>query len=277
MGKRLISFTLCIFVLIFLVACSNDDKTKAESDGDKNVRIIKVATGHTSKPLSWIDKDGEVTGYEPEIIKELDKVIDGYKFELVAVEDSAGETGLATGKYDMLAGGLGFTEERAEQYIIPSESNGRALIKIYVGKDSGIEGIEDLVGKNISPLSPAGATLKTVKDWEAEHPEHKLKYDLADVGIPMADRLKEISNGKYDALFYPSSYGQIKIIEDQKLAVRATDPIKIIPTFFMIHKSEENEKLKEAIDEGLKKLKDSGKLSELSVEFYDEDVFQYDK
>jgi len=277
MRKKSISFTILILVLSLLAACnSGDSETKVDAEGNSDVRTIKVATGHTSKPLSWVDEAGEVTGYEPELIKELDKVIDEYEFELVAVEDSAGETGLATGKYDMLAGGMGFTEERAKQYLVPSESNGRALIKIYVAEDSDIEGIQDLVGKNISPLSPAGATFATVKGWEDENPEYKLKYDLADVGIPMADRLKEIANGKYDALFYPSSYGQIKIIEDQKLAVRATDPIKIIPTFFMIHKSTENEELRDAIDKGLKELAESGKLSELSIEFYDEDVFQYD-
>ncbi|MGG0644112.1 transporter substrate-binding domain-containing protein [Sporosarcina gallistercoris] len=278
MRRKFISFTMFVFVLVLLAACKSGDKeTKAVGDGDSDVRTIKVATGHTSKPLSWVDEGGKVTGYEPEIIKELDKIMDGYEFELVAVEDSAGETGLATGKYDMLAGGMGFTEERAKQYLVPEESNGRALIKMYVAEDSGIETMEDVEGMKISPLSPAGATYKAVKDWEDENPKYQLKYDLADVGIPIADRLKEIANGKYDVLFYPSSYGQIKIIEDQKLAVRATDPIKIIPTFFMIHKSEENEKLKEAIDEGLRELADSGKLSELSVEFYDEDVFQYDE
>ncbi|MGE7919020.1 transporter substrate-binding domain-containing protein [Viridibacillus sp. NPDC093762] len=277
MLKKLISFTMFISALILLAACNSGDKEKtADVAGGSGVRTIKVATGHTSKPLSWVDKDGKVTGYEPELIKELDKIIDEYKFELIAVEDSAGETGLATGKYDMLAGGMGYTEERAEQYLVPSESNGRALIKIYVAEDSGIDGIEDLEGLKISPLSPAGATLRTVQEWEAENPDYKLTYKLADVGIPIADRLKEIANGKYDALFYPSSYGQIQIIKDQNLSVRATDPIKIIPTFFMIHKSKENEKLRDAIDKGIKELAKSGKLSELSIEFYDEDVFQYD-
>ncbi|MCC3359169.1 transporter substrate-binding domain-containing protein [Bacillus sp. REN16] len=279
MKRKLITFTIFILVLI-LAACNSDsvdnETTKADSDSDSEVRTIKVATGHTSKPLSWVDDDGEVTGYEPELIKELDKILEDYEFELIAVEDSAGETGLATGKYDMLAGGLGYTQEREEQYLIPEESNGRALIKIYVGEDSGIEGMEDLAGKKISPLSPAGATLKAVQDLEKENPEYKLEYELADVGIPIADRLKEIGNGKYDALFYPSSYGQIKIIEEQNLPVRATDPIKIIPTYFMIHKSEENEKLRDAVSEGIKELKDNGTLSELSIEFYDEDVFQYD-
>lgn len=277
MGKKSILSTILIFVLIVLAACnSGDSETKADTTGDSDVRTIKVATGHTSKPLSWVDEAGEVTGYEPEVVKELDKIIDEYEFELVGVEDSAGETGLATGKYDMLAGGLGFTEEREKKYIVPTESNGRALIKMYVSEDSDIQGMEDLEGKNISPLSPAGATLKAVQDWEKENPEYNLEYDLADVGIPIADRLKEVGNGKYDTLFYPSSYGQIKIIKDQNLPVRATDPIKIIPTFFMIYKSDENQKLRDAVDEGLKELAKSGKLSELSIKFYDEDVFQYD-
>lgn len=277
MKKKSILLVASVLGLSLLTACnSTDNKSQAEGTGDSGVRTIKVATGHTSKPLSWVDENGEVTGYEPELIKELDKVLEDYDFELFGVEDSAGETGLATGKYDMLAGGLGFTEERAEQYIIPSESSGRALIKIYVAENSGIESIQDLVGKKISPLSPAGATYKTVKDWEQEHPEFKLKYDLADVGIPIADRLKEVATGKYDALFYPSSYGQIEIIKDQKLPVVGLDPVKIIPTFFMIHKSEENEELKQAIDKGLKELAEAGVLSELSTKFYAEDVFQYD-
>lgn len=277
MRKTSILLSVSLLSVSLLAACnSGEGSSQAEGTEDGGVRTIQVATGHTSKPLSWVDEKGEVTGYEPELIKELDKVLEDYEFVLNGVEDSAGETGLATGKYDLLAGGLGFTEERAEQYIIPEESSGRALIKIYVAEDSGIESIEDLVGKKISPLSPAGATYKTVKDWETEHPDYKLEYELADVGIPIADRLKEIANGKYDALFYPSSYGQIEIIEEQKLPIIGLDPVKIIPTFFMIHKSEENEELKKAIDEGLKELAEAGVLSELSKEFYAEDVFQYD-
>ncbi len=78
------------------------------------------------------------------------KKLEGYEFNMEGASDSAGEIGLDTGQYDMLAQGLILSPEREESYLVPDESNGPSLMKIFAtGDQEGeIESLDDLQGKN---------------------------------------------------------------------------------------------------------------------------------
>lgn len=271
--------------LLLLVACGgNEDTGGSESsddatttnDGSGDVRVVEVAVPPTSKPLSW-EEDGEILGYEPDILRAIDERLDDFELQLVPVGDSAAEIGLDTGKYPMIAQGLFKSDERAEKYLIPEEHNGASLMRIYVHADNDdIHEMKDLVGKKIVPTTPSGGVFNFITRWNEENPDYVIEFETSDAGLSYADRLKEVESGKYDALVLPSNLGQNEIIEQENLQIRVTDPVEIFPTYFMIHKSEENEALLEAVNGALKELKEEGILSELSIEYYGEDVFQFE-
>src|SRR5699024_671455 len=96
-----------------------------------------------------------------------------------------------------------------------------------------------------------------------------------DISYP--ERLKSVQSGQYDALVLPSNYGEAKIIKKLGLKIKATEPVQINKTYLLIHKSDENKELSEAVNKALKELKDDGTLSDLSNQYYGEDVFEYDK
>lgn len=276
MIKKLKNVILFSFVLL-LAACGSQETASNSEASDSEVREIKVAVPPTSKPLSWKNENGELVGYEPDILRLVDEKLTDYSFNLVGVADSAAEIGLDTGKYDMIAQGLFKSEERAEKYLIPSQHNGASLMKIYTNEENkDIKGMKDLVGKRIVPPSPGGGVFNFITNWNEENPSHQIEFKTSDAGISYADRLKEVDAGKYDALILPSNLGQSKIIEKLNLNIHVTDPVKIFPTYFMIHNTEENKDLTEKVSNALKELKDEGKLSELSIKYYDEDVFQYE-
>lgn len=265
---------LALTGLLLLGACSDGEATAEEESG---VRTISVAVPPTSKPLSW-EENGKLVGYEPDILALLDEKLDDYKIKLVGVADSAAEIGLDTGKYDMLAQGLFKSDERAEKYLIPDESNGASLMRIYKRSDSDdIESMEDLPGKKIVPTTPTGGVFNFITDWNKNNPDHEIEFQTSDAGLSYADRMKEVESGKYDALILPSNLGQSEIIKSQNMDIVTTEPVKVFPTYFMIYKSDENEKLRDEVSNALAELKEEGKLSELSLKYYDEDVFQYDE
>ncbi|MEC2159744.1 transporter substrate-binding domain-containing protein [Virgibacillus halodenitrificans] len=272
--KKLSMTLLALGVTFVLTACNEEPVAKGTASED--VRTIEVTTPPTSKNLSWQTPDGEILGYEPDVLRAIDEKLEGYEFNIQAVADSAQETGLKTGKYELNVGGFYPTPERKEQFYVPEEPTGRSLIKMYVREDSGIETLEDLVGKKITPFTAGGGTLQVVLDWQEENPEHKLELEESSGDIPYAQRLKEIDSGKYDAFVGPANLGQNEVIEELGLKVIGTDPIYVGETILLIHKSEENEQLVKEVNQALKELREEGKLSDISEEYYGEDVFQYE-
>ncbi len=263
----------CLGLLVLLAACGNDDdENEVSADGAK---VIDVTTPPTSKNLSWQEVDGEILGYEPGVLRAVDEKLEDYEFNIQAVADSAQETGLKTGKYQLNVGGFYPTPEREEQYLVPENATGRSLIKMYVRPDSGIETLEDLEGKKITPFTAGGGTIQVVIDWMEENPEYDLKLEESSGDIPYAQRMKEIDSGKYDAFIGPANLGQMDVIEAMGLDVVETEPIFVGETIMLIHDSEENQKLLEEVDQALAELREEGTLSEISEEYYGEDIYDY--
>jgi len=278
-----LSMALLTFGMVFVLgACSSGEESEdggeatADENGNGDVRTITVTTPPTSKNLSWQTTDGEILGYEPDVLRAIDEKLEGYEFNIEAVADSAQETGIKSGRYELNVGGFYPTPEREEQFLVPEESTGRSLIKMYVHEDSDIETLEDLDGKNITPFTAGGGTLQVVLDWQEENPEYELDLDESSGDIPYAQRLSEIDSGKYDAFVGPANLGQNEVIEELDLDVRETEPIYVGETIALIYDSEENQELVEEVNTALKELKEDGTLSEISEEYYGEDIFQYE-
>lgn len=274
MIKKLTSYVIILALLSLLAACGS--QSASGSDGSSGVKTIQVASSAESKPLSWKASGNVIKGYEPDVLRAIDQKLKNYKFHIQAVSDEAEETGLATGKYDIAVGGYYKTAERSKQFLIPSQYDGLSLMRIYVKKDSDIQTLKDLVGKKIVPPSPGGGVYNFLVDWQKKNPKYKLEYQTSSASIPYPQRLKEVASGKYDALILPSNLGEQEVIENLKLPIRTTDPVQINKTYLIIHKSDENEKLNQAVDKALKELKEDGTLAKLSKKYFGEDVFEYE-
>ena len=243
----------------------------------QTVRTIKIATSAESKPLAWGAIGVEPQGYEPDLLRAINAKLPQYKFEMEGVADIAQETGLATGKYDMACGGYYKSPERAKQFFIPENPMGASLMKIYSRKDSNIAGMKDLVGKRIVPVTAGGGTYKFVMNWMKENPGYQIDITASSAGIPYPDRLNEVQNGKFDALLLPSNLGEQTVIDNQKLDIKASEPVSIDNTYLLIHNSEENKPLVDDVNRALRELKEDGTLSQLSQKWFGEDIVTYMK
>ncbi|MGO7536331.1 amino acid ABC transporter substrate-binding protein [Rhizobium leguminosarum] len=243
----------------------------------EDVRTIKIATAAESKPLSWGAIGVEPQGYEPDVLKAINAKLPQYKFVMEGAADIAQETGLATGKYDIATGGYYRAPAREKQFLLPESPIGASLIKIYSRKDSGINEMKDLVGKKIVSVTAGGGIYKFATAWQEKNPDFKIEITASSAGIPYPDRLKEVENGKYDALVLPSNLGEQTVIDQQKLDVKASEPVAINNTFVLIHRSEENKALSADIDKALKELKADGTLAKLSQKWFGEDITTYMK
>lgn len=250
--------------------------SSAQTSGD-SVRTIKIATAAESKPLSWGAIGHEPEGYEPDVLRAINAKLPQYKFEMEGAADIAQETGLATGKYDIATGGYYKSAAREKQFFIPENPMGASLLKIYSRKDSNITSMKDLVDKRIAPFTAGGGTYKFVVKWQEENPDYKLDIRASDAGIPFPNRLREVHNGKNDALILPSNLGEQIVIAEQKLDIVASEPVFFASNYPLIHRSDENKALLEDVNKALKELKDDGTLSKLSQKWFGEDITSYMK
>ncbi|PWC17215.1 transporter substrate-binding domain-containing protein [Brenneria corticis] len=233
-------------------------------------KTVNVAVEAGSKPLSFEDEKGVLSGYEVDVLKALDEVVADYDFKVEAVDASAAEVGLTTGRYAFIGGGLFKNPKRQERYLFPEQPNGASIITIYIKQGrNDINKLDDLVGKKVSPVSPNGGIFNLLTSYNAQHkgsPDKQIKITTAE-GVSVADRYRQIDDGTYDALVLPNNLGFDDIRKELNLKVEAAkEPVQVNPTYFVLNKKETA--LKKALDDGLNTLHDNGTLTRLNEKWY---------
>lgn len=258
---------------LLLAACGSGN-APAESGSDAGVTNVTVAVENASNPLSFTDASGELTGYEVDLIKALDEEIENYSFTIESVDAEAAQVGLDTGKYAFIGGGLFKTPEREEMYLFPDENTGASIIRIYKRQgDDSIQSLDDLVGKKVHPVTPNGGIFNLLTAYNEAHPDAQIDIQLGESGN-FAQRFQALNDGVSDAVVMPSNLGAEEIISELNLNVEAVEePVQVNPTYLVL--AQDQEALKGELDEAIKTLKGNGTLSELSTEWYGEDMFEY--
>lgn len=267
--KHLKYLTIAALSTILLAGCNNTQETS-----DSNKESITVALEVNTRPLSFTDDNGDLTGYEVDIINEVNKVIKDYKIEIETVSAEAAEVGIESGKYEIVGGGLFKTDERQKKYLFPDENTGVSTVEIYKRKgDDEIQKLEDLVDKTISPVTANGGIFNLLTKYNDENPDKQVTINLGESG-ELAERFTKLNDGDYDAVVLPANFGAEDIIDQLNLdVVTADEPIQVNGTYFIISKKEKE--FKKHFDDAISQLKSDGTFSELSTKWFGEDMFQY--
>ena len=66
-----------------------------------DVTTVNIAGVTGKKPYTYVDDDGNYTGYDFEVLKLIDEKLEEYEFNYTALEQDALLVGLQSGKYDL--------------------------------------------------------------------------------------------------------------------------------------------------------------------------------
>ena len=112
------------------------DSSEAEdASGEKTVKRALVS--NMMKPLSWMDSDGVVSGYEYDIMVELNNRLENYTLEIEPVSEEVQDLAMETGDADISAGGYIPNENREKMYNIPDTPTAASSMMIYIrGEDA---------------------------------------------------------------------------------------------------------------------------------------------
>lgn len=257
---------LCLLLIAMAFVLSG---CGVKASGDSPVKTVVVGTEGTYKPFNYKDKDGNLTGYDIDVLKEADSRLEELKFDFISVQWDSLFLGLETGKYDMVADELVKTPEREEKYQFSENSYFSAQTYIIVREDEDtVSSLDDLKGKVIG-VSVGTLYANILEEYNAKNGSalHIQYYEGNITSI-----FQDLEAGRIDA-----AMNDKLILNDAVstlgLKIKAVgEPMDVSRAYFIFPKGESGDALREALDGALDEMISDGTLAEISVNWFGEDL-----
>lgn len=274
-----VSVLFIFFALVLLLAaCGGESEEGAVSENTTNTETavtderweeieksgeLVIGTSGTLIAASFYDDNDELTGYDVEVLREVANRLDlEASFEIMGVDSML--PAVDSGRIDVAANDMTITEKRLEQFSF-SEPYKYSYTTMAVRTDdnSGIESLEDLEGKK------AGGGATTVYSQIAEHyGAEVVTYGNA----PNEAYLRDVHNGRTDLVmndYYLTKFG-VAAFPDFDIHLHPT--LMFYPTEQAVIIPKDADVLTEKINEAILEMHEDGTMTELAIEFYEEDA-----
>ncbi len=150
---------ILLSIPVVLLGCSNN-KEENTSSLDKDTLIVGL--DDTFAPMGFKDENGELTGFDVELAKELGKQLNkDIKFQ--AIDWSMKETELNAGNIDFIWNGYTITDDRQElvEFSTPYAKNRQVIVTLAT---SNIKSKNDLGGKLVGAQNESSAIVAMEKE-----------------------------------------------------------------------------------------------------------------
>lgn len=270
------SWTLAALLLLtgVIAGCGSDGgKTAGEAkEGTAKasagaVKKIVVGTGTAFPKVCFIDENGKLTGFDVELVREIDKKLPQYEFELQTQEFANLLLSLETKKIDVVAHEMEKNPEREQKYLFNKEPYAHWRNKIIVGKDNDtIHSLDDLKGKKVL----TGATSAEAQILENYNKKNNNAINIVYQSGAARDSVSQITSGRVDATV--GADFSLPLIDPQGKLKTTGDDLSEADILFVFRKDDpEEQKLADDIDGAIKELKADGTLGKLSKQWLGDD------
>lgn len=281
--KKVITLGLTTALAVSTVGCGENDKVATETQNENGVKKITFAYRNTGNWPMTGDEDGNPTGYDIEVLRLVDEKLADYEFEYVGTSYDDAYIGIEAGNYHAALTNAFWTEERAEKYLIPEENLGATVLVLAVRKEnSEIKNLEDVSksGLELAPILAGNGMYYVVKSYNEEHADAQIEIKTTDDSTFVAGSVEEMVAGKYDAIIWTKPQFEATVLAEDGdlhsyLEEISYSEFDLANTYPMFSKTVGEEFIQD-FDTALKEVKDSGKASELSLQFFDYDLFNYE-
>jgi ABC-type amino acid transport substrate-binding protein len=254
--KRFLAFAAAAVLAFGLTSCG----------GAANDTVIRVGTTGSYHPFTYSDDDGNLTGYDVEVVRLLVSRMDGVSVEFVTTGQFDGLiAGLDAGRFEMVANQIAQNDERREKYLFPEQGYIFAKTQLVVNTSDSRTDISQFAGATMG-----GVVSDYFTDLLIEYNEGGL-FELRDSYEDYTALFMDISNGRIDGTFnddivigYQSSHLGLNI----KCVGEVLD---YAYSFFLLPQTDAGRDLKAKIDKAMSEVIADGSLSALCVEWFGAD------
>lgn len=237
-------------------------------------RIIHIAVVSSDRPKTYIDDNGEITGFDVEVLKKVNTLLPQYKFVFDAMDYESMLVGVESGKYQIASNSLLKTPSREAKLLFPQENIGVTLVKMVVRADQvGLDSLDDAAKTHarLVPIPANWGTYAILTQYNKDHPQQPLVFGTIEA-LDRADAYKWLVSGRYDA-FLTTADGH-KVTSEAlgyQNKLKLTSVVKSFKTYSVFNKKETV--LAADVDGALKTLKDENALADIATRFLGENVF----
>ena len=273
---KILALLLAALVVFSLAACGKESAPatkegteKASESQDLLARIgyigIEICgTEGNWSPWTYHDENDKLVGLDVEIGTLLAEAI-GVQPDFQEADWDALLAGVDSGRFDIICNGVGYTDERAEKYSFSTPYVYTHKVLVVKKGNEEITKMEDLDGKTTA--NSPGSTYAAIAE----------EYGATVTSASTLDQTIELLlQGRVDATIN----AQVSI--EDYLAQHPDAELKIVqvlegdPVAFPMQKGDDAASLVEAVNKALDEARKSGKLSEISMKYFNLDLTKED-
>lgn len=287
-----LAFVIVAFLLVLTAACgkSNNNNEASGSPSDKaaaspsasqsaspsaseqpasseapvEAKKIVVGTGNQFPQVAFLDESGKLTGFDVELVREIDKRLPEYEFELQVLDFSNILLSLETKKIDLAAHEFEKNAEREAKYLFNKEPYAHWKNKIIVAADNNdpIESLDDLKGKKVyTTATSAQATI-----LENYNKENKNAIDIIYSNGGANDSVQQLTSGRVYAILGADFV--LPLIDPERKLKTVGKALTEADILFLFRKNDpEQQTLADAVDRAIVEIRGDGTLSALSKQW----------
>ncbi|MBY0085134.1 MULTISPECIES: basic amino acid ABC transporter substrate-binding protein [Brevibacillus] len=255
------SLALVVGVGVLLAGCGSGGQQTSGSggaSGGSGDKVYVVGTDAAYPPFQMLEAD-KISGHDIDVMNAIAEA-GGFKIEWKNTGWDPLFDGLDKGTVDIGISSITITEKRKEKYDF-SDSYFEANQLILVAEDSPVTKLADLKGKKIG-VQAATTGEEVVKKAFGDTYEGLKGYD------DMPSSVDDFFNGRVDAVIGDNgvlSY-YVNKVKDKKFKLIKDDSFE--KEFYGIIVKKGNADAMNKINDGLKKIKENGKLQEIYTQYF---------
>ena len=259
--KRKIAAWSLVITLCLLCGCGKVGQSKDLLAKIQEKGTITVAMEGNWAPWTYEDENGTLMGFEVEVASAVAEKL-GVKAEFVTGEWDGLLAGVQGGRYDLMANGVGYTEDRAQAYYFSDFYAFNRTVLVVRGDNDEIHSLEDLQGK--TTCNSANSTYQRLAE----------SYGATVKDIETLDgTIEELLAGRVDATLNAevSINDYMTAQPDANIKIVAYDS-KVEKVGMIMPFGEESASLQAAINQALAELRAEGVLTKISVKYFGMDI-----
>lgn len=276
--KLVVSGLTAVTLLTGCGSSATSSSTSTASSDTTKVKKVKVAYDQASKPMSWLDENGNPTGYDVETMKLVDELLPEYEFEYIGTTSDDLLLGVEQGKYNVGVKNAFWTKERTEKFIFPKEFLGLSSAGLVLKKENEyIKSLSDFAsaGFTLAPIAANNAQYTVIDEYNKANPNNQVKLEAGDSFT--VDVVQWVNEGRVKGgVIIEGQFDKQVKADDGKYHNLVNDVVynefAVIKTWPLFNK--EQQEFADAYDGAIKKLKEEKKTNELSKKFYGKDLFE---